>query len=370
MIKISKKRDNSPPYATGLSKNDYLTNYTEEEMDIKNGTATFVMPHYLTDNGIQKRYLDETLDTVLKQTDPNWQLVIIDDLSPCKEAVDYLQTVKAKAPDKIHIIMKKTNDGPGFCRNLGIKWAYEHNSPIVLFIDADDLSDHKRLELARKIMVADPLASVVYSTFKVIDEDSKEVEWDKLSGSIQEIIEGHHGTPPQGFNAWIDIGTEKGYTNLTSATVVRTEVAYKFPFPPEKVSEDSNAWMRYSAGGGKFVYCGDIPTLYRIPQHTAGSASRTREGGRDAFYVTKCRVDTDGFVRAVEIAITNGKIQVEQRDELMVKFHLKLGETMRREAQMELAYDQARLANKVSPEMTRKWIEKMGFQGWAPKAFA
>jgi glycosyltransferase involved in cell wall biosynthesis len=342
----------------------------EENMDVKNGKATFVMPHYLVDNTVCKKYLDETLDTIFKQTDTNWQLVIIDDLSPSKEAIDYLEKVKAKAPDKVIIIKKKTNDGPGFCRNVGIKWAYENNSPIVLFNDADDLSHPKRLEIARKIFVDDPLASIVYSTFKVIDENSKEVVWDKLSGSIQEIIEGHHGNPPQGFNAWIDIGTEKGYTNLTSATVVRTEVAYKYPFPPEKASEDSHAWMRYSAGGGKFVYCGDIPTLYRIPQHTAGSASRSREGGRDAFYKTKCRVDTDGFVRAVEIAITNGKIQVEQRDELEVKFHLKLGETMRRENQMELAYNEVQLADKISPEFTKKWIEKMGFQAWAPKALS
>jgi glycosyltransferase involved in cell wall biosynthesis len=312
--------------------------------------------------------LDETVDTILKQTDKNWQLVIVDDLSPCKEAVDYLEVVKSKAPDKISILKKKTNDGPGFCRNMGIQWAYQHNSPIVLFLDADDLAHPRRLELARKIFCDDPMASVVYSTFVVVDEASKEVEWDKLSGSIQEIIEGHHGTPPQGFNAWIEIGTEKGYTNLTSATVVRTDIAYKYPFPSEKVSEDSHTWMRYSAGGGKFVYCGDIPTRYRIPQSTAGSASRSREGGREAFYQTKCRVDTDGFVRAVEIAITNGKIQVEQRSELLVKFHLKLGETMRRENQMDLAYAQVRLAEKVSLELTQKWIEIMGFQAWAPKA--
>lgn len=337
-------------------------------MDIKNGIATFVMPHYLTDNDIQKKYLDETLDTIFAQTDKNWQLVIVDDLSPCKEAVEYLDKVKAKAPEKIHLIKKQTNDGPGYCRNVGIKWAYENDSPIVLFLDADDLADPKRLEVARRIMSDDPLASVVYSTFQVIDENSKVVEWDKLSGSIQEIIEGHHGNPPQGFNAWIDIGTEKGYTNLTSITNVRTEVAYKYPFPPEKVSEDSHAWMRYSAGGGKFVYTGETPALYRIPQNTAGSASRSREGGRDAFYVTKCRVDFDGFSRAIEIAITNGKIKVEERDELLIKFHLKLGETMRRESQMELAHGQVKTASKINLDITKKWIDKMGFSAWATKA--
>jgi hypothetical protein len=334
-------------------------------MDFKKGVATFVMPHWRNENDITKKYLDETLDAIFKQTDTNWQLVIIDDLSPSKEAVAYLDEIKAKMPNKVHIIKKQTNDGPGYCRNLGIRWAYENKSPMVLFNDADDISDVKRLEVARRIMSQDPEATVVYSTFKVIDENSKVVPTEKLSQSIVEILEGHQGHPPQGINAWIDIGTEKGYTNLTSATVVQTELAYKYPFPPEKVSEDSNAWMRYSAGGGKFVYSGEIPTLYRIPQNTAGSASRSREGGKHGFYVQKARVDIDGFTRAVEIAITNGKITVDQRDELLVKFYLKLGETFYREKEMELAQDQVNLAKFVNVELTKQIIAKKGFSSWA-----
>jgi glycosyltransferase involved in cell wall biosynthesis len=335
-------------------------------MDFKNGIATFVMPHWRNENVDSKKHLDETLECILGQTDPNWQLVIIDDLSPCREAVDYLDEVKENNPDKrIIIIKKETNNGPGYCRNMGIKWAYEHDSPIVLFNDADDISNKRRLEVARKIFVEDPEASVVYSTFKVIDEDSNLVPMENLTQSIIEILEGHEGNPPQGINAWIEIGTEKGYTNLTSATVVKTELAYKYPFPPEKVSEDSNAWMRYSAGGGKFVYSGEIPTLYRIPQHTAGSSSRSREGGKHGFYIAKARVDTDGFTRAVEIALTNGKIKVEERDELLVKFYLKLGETLYREKELDLAQEQVDKAILVSKDLAKQSVAELGFNSWA-----
>jgi glycosyltransferase involved in cell wall biosynthesis len=334
-------------------------------MDFKNGTATFVMPHWRDENDISKKHLDETLEHIFNQTDPNWQLVIIDDLSPSMEARAYLDEIKAKHPDKIFIVKKETNNGPGYCRNFGIKWAFEHGSPIVLFNDADDISDVRRLEVTRKIFVEDPEASVVYSTFKVIDEDSTIVPMENLTESIVEILEGHQGNPPQGENAWIDIGTEKGYTNLTSATVVKTELAYKYPFPPEKVSEDSNAWMRYSAGGGKFVYSGEIPTLYRIPQHTEGSSSRSREGGKHGFYIAKARVDTDGFTRACEIALTNGKIKLEQRDELLIKFYLKLGETLYRENEHDLAQDQVEKAKLLDKDITAKVIKAKGFDSWA-----
>ncbi|MBN2534880.1 MAG: glycosyltransferase family 2 protein [Spirochaetales bacterium] len=334
-------------------------------MDYKNGIATFIMPHWRDENDISKKYLDETLENIFYQTDPNWQLVIIDDLSPCKEARDYLDEVKTKHPDRIHIVKKDTNNGPGYCRNLGIKWAYQHGSPIVLFNDADDISDVRRLEVARRIFVQDTEASVIYSTFKVIDEDSNIVPMSNLTQSIVEILEGHQGHPPQGRNAWIDIGTEKGYTNLTSATVVKTDLAYKYPFPPEKVSEDSNAWMRYSAGGGKFVYSGEIPTLYRIPQHTAGSSSRSREGGKHGFYIAKARVDTDGFTRACEIALTNGKIELEQRDDLLIRFYLKLGETLYRENEHDLAQEQVEKAKLLDKEITKKIITEKKFDSWA-----
>lgn len=334
-------------------------------MDFKNGTATFVMPHWRDENDITKKYLDETLETIFNQTDSNWQLVIVDDLSPCKEAVDYLDEVQAKHSDKIHIIKKTTNDGPGHCRNIGIRWAYENNSPFVAFLDADDLSDPKRIEVARKIFVENADASVVYSTFKVIDENSNIVPDDKLSPSIIEITDGHKHNPPQGPNAWIEIGTTKGYTNLTSATVVKTELAYKYPFPPEKVSEDSHAWMRYSSGGNSFVYTPEVPTLYRIPQNTAGSSSRSREGGKSGFYRAKARVDIDGFSRAVEIALTNGKIKVEQRDELMVKFLLKLADTIQQEQEIEIMKEILAQSYRVNTEMTDQVIQERGYSSWA-----
>ncbi|MFC1497043.1 glycosyltransferase [Verrucomicrobiota bacterium] len=336
-------------------------------MDIKNGTATFVMPHWLNGDEQSRKYLDEAIKSLFEQTDSNWQLVIVDDLSPSEQAKDYLKQLSEKHPDKIHVIFKETNDGPGYCRNIGIDWAHEHDSPFVLYNDADDDSDPKRVETARKIFMEDPEASVIYSTIKIIDENSELVPEEKLTPSIVEIIESHKHNPPQGLNAWIEIGTDKGYTNLTSATAVRTEIAKAYPFPPEKVSEDSHTWMRYSAGGGKFVYTPETPTLYRIPQDTAGSASRSREGGKHGFYVTKARVDTDGFQEAVRLALENGKLDPADKDTVLIGFYVKLGETMAKEQEMDIASEQITCAIKLSQEKTQQALAKRGLQDadWA-----
>lgn len=329
-------------------------------MSIGGTVGTFVMPHFTRGDEDARRHLDEAVDSALNQTDPDWQLIIVDDLSPSEQAREYLKKVLERAEDKIHVAYKDTNDGPGFCRNLGIKWAYDHNSPFVLFIDADDVSDPRRVEAVRGIFERDPDADVVYTTFKVIDENSNLVPWEKLSPSIVEILESHQDNPPQGPNAWIEIGTTKGYTNLTSATAVRTDIAYRFPFPPEKVSEDSHTWMRYSAGGKSFVYCPDVPTLYRIPQETAGSSSRSREGGRHGFYRTKARVDTEGFREALELAVENGKIAPDRRDGLLARFYVKLGETMAKENEMDLAAEQVKMALAVSKDDAGSCIREMG----------
>jgi glycosyltransferase involved in cell wall biosynthesis len=217
-------------------------------MDIKNGTATFVMPHWSEGDEASKKYIDETIDSIIAQTDDNWQLIIVDDLSPSEEIKKFLETLKDKAPGKIHIIYSDKNQGPGVCRNIGIDWAAEQGSPFVLFNDADDISHKDRLKISRQILAEDSDATVVYTTFDVIDENSNVVPREKLSPSIIEIIDSHKGNPPQGENAWIAIATETGYTNLTSATTVRIDAAKDYPFPPAKVSEDSHTWMRYAAG--------------------------------------------------------------------------------------------------------------------------
>ena len=68
-------------------------------MDYKNGTATFVMPHWRHENDISKKHLNEALEKIFYQTDPNWQLIVIDDLSPSMEARAYLDEVKIKHPE-------------------------------------------------------------------------------------------------------------------------------------------------------------------------------------------------------------------------------------------------------------------------------
>ena len=325
-----------------------LRKMTTTATSVEGQIATFVMPHWSEGGEQSERHLREAVASVLAQTDPRWRLVIIDDGSPAASIHESMRALQAERPDQIELIFRPEREGPGAARNIGVERAVALDSPFVLFLDADDLAGERRLEVARRIFEQNPLASVVYTSFHVIDERSKPVAENSLTPSIQEILESHRSEPPQGPDAWIEIGTRTGYSNLTSATSVRTDLAHRLPFPCEFVSEDSHTWMRYGAGGDHFVFAAESPTLYRIPLGAQGSSSRSRDGGRSGFYRAKARVDHDGFSRAIELAVEKGKIMRSQAADLMFRFHLKLGETLEKEGELELAADQFRKALRIS----------------------
>jgi hypothetical protein len=337
--------------------------------DMQNGAAVFIMPHWSKEGSdMDRAWLAATLDSIKRQTDPNWKILIADGNSPSEKAKDYLRQLEKDFAGKLEVIFMEQSDGPGHARNVAIQKAYVDGHPFIVFLDADDIAHPQRVEIARKTFLERSEVGVVYSTFEVIDEYDKVVPREQLSESIVEILESHEsGNPPQGLNAWIAISTETGYTNLTSATSVRTEIAYKYQFPPEKVSEDYYTWLVYSASGAAFAYTPLTPTSYRIPQNTEGSASRSREGGKAGFYSTKCRVDAAGFDAASKLALERGDITAERKNTLQIKFFLKEAETMGREEQLDLAGRCYKKALEQDEDMTARILKEFGFENriWA-----
>ncbi len=332
--------------------------------DMQNGAAVFIMPHWSKEGSdMDRTWLDATLNSIKNQTDANWKILIADGNSPSDKARAYLRDLEIAFAGKLEVIFMEQSDGPGHARNVAIQKAYADGHPFIVFLDADDIAHPRRVEIARQTFLDKPDVGVVYSTFQIIDEYGQVVPRAKLSQSIVEILESHEsGNPPQGLNAWIAISTETGYTNLTSTTSVRTEIAYNHQFPPEKVSEDYYTWLVYSASGAAFAYTPLTPTNYRIPQNTEGSASRSREGGKVGFYTTKCRVDAAGFEAASSLALERGDITAERKKNLQIKFFLKEAETMGREEQFGLAEQCYAQAVALSQDMTAHIVKEFGFE--------
>lgn len=298
----------------------------DKKGDFKNGTAAFIMAHWMADDVQGRRFLDEAIRSVTDQTDPNWRLIIADDHSTNEETLANLKRIEEELGDRVKVIYSPEHIGPGPAKNLGVKAAHEMGAPFVLFIDDDDRSDPRRLEQTRKAFLAQPDVNVVYSSFDVIDENSRIVPEEELCDSMREILDGHKQDVIEGENVWIRLGIEKNYTNLPSCTAVRTDLALAEPFPPGTVSEDANTWFRYAAYPGKFVFLPDIRNQYRI---CSGTDSRARSLNK-TFYAQKAELDSDGFEKAAKIAVQNGLVDPSQMDDLRARFYVRLALSMLR----------------------------------------
>jgi glycosyltransferase involved in cell wall biosynthesis len=284
----------------------------------------FVIPSFIG----SRRDLEifgETLESLVGQSDTRWRAVIVDDDSTFAWTE---QDLDGFDPQRMHVVRRSSNTGPGECRNVGVGRAAGAGAPFVLFQDADDLAHPDRLRSARRVFEEEPETDFLYSAFDVIGEHGEPVPRDEISGSVLEIIDSHDN-PVEGRDAWIPVATETGYTTLTSTVAVRTELALRHPFPACHASEDTHAWLRMMADGGELRFVGGVRAGYRIRGGEHGSASRERQG--ESFYWSMLQVDLDGFVKAMNSALEQGRIKAEQCPDLLRDYHLKQAETMESE---------------------------------------
>ena len=317
-------------------------------------SSAFIIPYYADgveeqQQGRKKLLIADTIEGLFLQTDEDWSAIIVVDMPTNREANNYLTSLKQKYYPKIDVIILKQNVGPGVSRNLGVLKALERGHNIILFNDSDDISHPRRLEVVKKIFLENPQVDLVYSTFEVIDESNRLTPVEKISSPILEILESHVQSPLEGNNIWIKMATETGITNITSSTAVRIQFAYRCPFPNERASEDFHSWIRMSALGANFKYTSLIPTKYRIPTFMKYQASRTRIGPSN-FNKIKARVDSDGFSKAIEIALTRDIIKPEEIPLIKAKFYKRLAKSMGREREYELANDLLNIAAQLEYE--------------------
>lgn len=302
--------------------------------NIVNSPATFVIPFY-GDQEKSLQYLEEAIDSLLAQTDSNWNAVIVDDATPGDAHKEYLKNLESRYPQKIKVLWQKVNQGQGFSRNVAVRWAFEKGYPIILFQDDDDISHPDRLKVVREIFLEQPEVGLVYSGFKVVDENGQPVPYHQIAPSVADIIQACESSPVEGYEAWIKIGTVTGFACLPSSTAVRTSVAYKCPFPRAEVSEDSYTWMHISALGYAFKFAPTIPSFYRIP--SGKESSHRSRIGKNKFYEEKAKTDIDGFFNAINVSLSRGAIKQEQVDEIKIKFFKRLSETLMEEGEAALA---------------------------------
>jgi len=92
-------------------------------------TISVILPVYAVD-----RYLDDCLDSILRQAGPGIEVIAVDDASP--DACGRILDARAAQDAPLRVVHLAVNGGPGHARNVGLERAA---GEYVWFVDADDL---------------------------------------------------------------------------------------------------------------------------------------------------------------------------------------------------------------------------------------
>ncbi len=126
--------------------------------------VSIITPNYNT-----ARFIGETIESVLAQTFPDWEMIIVDDAST-DDSPEILQSFAEKDP-RIKPVFLDKNRGQGHARNLATDLA---QGRFLGFLDSDDIWHPEKLERHLAFM-KDRNAVFSHTSYGFIDEEGNSI---------------------------------------------------------------------------------------------------------------------------------------------------------------------------------------------------
>ena len=216
-----------------------------------NNLVSVIIPSYNS-----ARYLEKAINSVLSQTYPHIEIIVIDDGS-----VD--NTYEVLCPYQGRIIYRhKENGGPASARNYGLTKA---KGEYIAFLDADDYWLPEKLKIQIDFMRSNPDIDLVHANSWIDDGKSE----------LYPIFV--HDKPPSG-EVFKHLFLSNHICNLT--VVVRHECMnrYRFDERDELIGcEDYELWLRISLNH-KIAYIDETVAVYRIHNTNISSEIKNIKG--------------------------------------------------------------------------------------------
>lgn len=114
-----------------------------------------------------EKYLEETVESVRRQTYENWELLLVDDCSSDKSAEVMKRLAERDA--RIRPVFQPQNGGAAKARNRGIR---EAEGGYIAFLDADDIWKPEKLE-KELAFLREKDAAFVFSGYEFADEQAR-----------------------------------------------------------------------------------------------------------------------------------------------------------------------------------------------------
>ena len=208
-------------------------------------------------------YLKRCLDSIINQTYTNLEIILINDGSPdnCGTICD-----EYKQKDDRIIVIHQENQGPGIARNSGINLA---TGEYISFVDSDDYLDIKAYEQLISFSLENNLDIVYF--------DYHEVYKDKIKYALpQKQIFLNEQEPLKTILKYqiSDMFWDKFY---------KTNIVKSFPFPTDKIHEDTAITYKYFSLAQKAGYIG-LPLYYYSFENENSIMTKAYRGEKPDFH--------------------------------------------------------------------------------------
>ena len=200
----------------------------------KNTQITIVTAYFNGDT-----YIDKTINSVLNQTFPYWEWIIVNDGSTKDESIKKLEEIE-KIDKRIRVVHKE-NSGLAATRDYGAKLA-SPSSKYLLFLDDDDLINKTYLECAYWTLQTNKKAAWAYTD--VVNFEGEEFKWIK----------------------WFDSEIEKKENLLVATAMIRKEDFFEvngYELREKSVNEDWNLWLKLLSKGKRPIRMNFFGFWYR-----------------------------------------------------------------------------------------------------------
>ena len=188
-----------------------------------------------------EKYIKKAIESVKKQTNKNWRLIIIDDLSTdntIKEINNSIKDIK----EKVLLLKSDKHNGVAKTRNIGIE---KSTNRYIAFLDADDQWKEDKLEKQIDFMKKNKY-SFTYTQYTYLkDEKEKKVKTFPNSLNYKQALK----------NTYI----------LTSTVMIDTaQITKEYIYMPNVESEDTATWWNILKKGYIAKGLKENLTIYRI----------------------------------------------------------------------------------------------------------
>ncbi|HIT23736.1 MAG TPA: glycosyltransferase, partial [Candidatus Faecimonas intestinavium] len=233
-------------------------------------TISIVTPFYNSGKTIS-----ETANSILSQTYPYFEWLIVDDGSKDKESLKILDETE-KMDSRIKVFHKR-NEGPALARDYGIEKSSKETK-YMFFLDSDDLINPTMLECLYWTLETHPEGSFAYTT--AVNFGTREFIWEK----------------------YFNLEQEKKENLLTICALVKKEDVLEvggFDIQDKAMYEDWNLWLKLLKNGKKPVRVSAPLFWYR--QTGNGEFSRATKNHKQAMkYIKETAATIKNDVEAIQ----------------------------------------------------------------------